>query len=393
VAKGRGVRVAAGGLERNKTAATMRIAFVDFVPWDYTPLTPDVAPLGGTQSAVCYLARQLAADGLRVSLLNGASRPGLVAGVSVVPLSTAAAERALAECQVAVLVSTAQAVRKVKGLLPSGTPLVLWTQHAADQPAMRPLAEPEVSDLIDRFVFVSQWQQAGYLRDFGLAGERCQVLRNAVGPAFAGLFADGAAALAAKRSPPRLAYTSTPFRGLDTLLDVFPTIRDRVPGLTLEVYSSMQVYHLPPGRDTADFGHLYRRAATTEGVEYIGSLPQPELARAMVGVDMLAYPNHFAETSCIAVMEALAAGCRVVTSDLAALGETAAGFATLVPLGGDRAEYGRRFVAAVVEMLAGAARDWAAAGQHLDRQLAHVESQCVWPARARQWAEWLATIV
>jgi glycosyltransferase involved in cell wall biosynthesis len=371
----------------------MRIAFVDFVPWDYTPLTPDVAPLGGTQSAVCYLARQLAADGFDVSLLNAAARPGLFAGVSVVPLATVEAERVLAHCQVAVLISTGQAVGKVKALLPPGAPLVLWTQHAADQPAMRPLAEPEVSGLVDRFVFVSQWQQAGYLQGFGLARERCQVLRNAVGPAFAGLFADGRAALAAKGHPPRLAYTSTPFRGLETLLDVFPAIRDLVPGVTLEVYSSMQVYQLPPGRDTADYGHLYRRAATTEGVEYVGSLPQPQVARAMQTIDVLAYPNCFAETSCIAAMEALAAGCRVVTSDLAALCETTAGFGSLVAVGGDRDEYGRRFVAAVVEVLAGLARDPAAAREHVDRQLAYVASECVWSRRAKQWARWLSTIV
>jgi glycosyltransferase involved in cell wall biosynthesis len=371
----------------------MRIAFVDFTPWDYTPLTPDVSPLGGTQSAVCYLARQLAAAGFEVSLLNGAARPAAIAGVSVVPLATVRAERVLADSQVAVLISTSHAVAKLKSLLAPGCPLVLWTQHAADQPAIRALAQPEVSALVDRFVFVSQWQQAGYQRAFGLAPERCQVLRNAVGPAFAGLFADGRGALAAKAWPPRLAYTSTPFRGLETLLEVFPAIRAAVPGVTLAVYSSMQVYQLPPGRDTADYGHLYRRAATTEGVEYVGSLPQPELARAMRTVDVLAYPNHFAETSCIAAMEALAAGCRVVTSDLAALGETTAGFAALVPVGGDRAEYGRQFVAAIVEVLAGLAGDPAAAREHLDRQLAFVESQCVWPRRAQQWADWLATIV
>ncbi|HEX4142703.1 MAG TPA: glycosyltransferase family 4 protein [Pirellulales bacterium] len=371
----------------------MHIAFVDLVPWDYTPLTPDVAPLGGTQSAVCYLARQLAADGFEVSLINGATRPETIAGVSVAPLSTAGAERALADCQVAVLISTAHAVRKIKALLKPGTPLVLWTQHAPDQPAVRPLAEPEVAALIDRFVFVSQWQQATYLKSFCLPDERCQVLRNAVGPALAGMFADGQAAMAAKPGPPRLAYTSTPFRGLDTLLDVFPAIRSQVPGVTLEIYSSMQVYHLPPGRDTADYGHLYRRAAMTEGVQYVGSLPQPKLAQAMRSIDVLAYPNHFAETSCIAAMEALAAGCRVVTSDLAALGETTAGFAALLAPSDDRAEYGRRFVAAVVEVLTARASDPAAVRQHLDRQLAYVASQCVWPQRARQWAQWLAHIV
>ena len=92
-------------------------------------------------------------------------------------------------------------------------------------------------------------------------------------------------------------------------------------------------------------------------------------------------------------MEALAAGCRVVTSDLAALGETTAGFGSLVAVDGDRGAYARRFVAAVVEVLAAIATDPAAAREHLDRQLAYVESQCVWPRRARQWADWLATIV
>ena len=53
------------------TPRPMRIAFVDFTPWDYTPLFARRGPLGGTQSAVCYLSRQLAADGCDVSLVNG----------------------------------------------------------------------------------------------------------------------------------------------------------------------------------------------------------------------------------------------------------------------------------------------------------------------------------
>ena len=169
------------------------------------------------------------------------------------PITAALAERVLADCQVAVLVSTGHAVGKLKALLAPAARLVLWTQHAADQPAMQPLAESEVSALVDHFVFVSGWQQAGYEHAFALSPQRCRVIGNAVGPAFAGLFADGRTALAAKAWPPRLAYTSTPFRGLETLLDVFPAIRAAVPGVTLGVYSSMQVYHLPPAR----YGRLW----------------------------------------------------------------------------------------------------------------------------------------
>ncbi|HTU25323.1 MAG TPA: glycosyltransferase family 4 protein [Pirellulales bacterium] len=375
----------------------MRIAFIDLIGWDYTPRTPEVSPLGGTQSAVCYLARHLAAAGCEVSLLNRAARAApadgnSADGVSVVPLTSADYPRALAACDVAVMVSAAIDLAKLKAHLRPGVPLVLWTQHATDQSAVRPLAQSEVAALVDHFVFVSRWQQAGYQQEFGLPVGRCHILRNAVSPAFAGMFADGRSALAAKTWPPRLAYTSTPFRGLDILLEVFPAIRAEVPGTTLEVYSSMQVYKLAAGRDSAEYGHLYQRAAATEGVEYVGSLPQGELAEAMRGVALLAYPNTFAETSCIAVMEALAAGCRVVTSDWGALAETTAGFARLVPTG-DVATYRRQFTRAVVGVLREQASDPAAAQQHLDRQLAHVEHECTWPRRAAQWIEWLATIV
>ena len=52
----------------------MRIAFVDLAAWDYTVDAPASVPLGGSQSALCYLAKELARLGHQVSLVNRTTR-------------------------------------------------------------------------------------------------------------------------------------------------------------------------------------------------------------------------------------------------------------------------------------------------------------------------------
>ena len=230
------------------------------------------------------------------------------------------------------------------------------------------------------------------LAEFGLEPGRCRVLRNAAGPPFARLFSDAREAARAKTWPPVLAYTSTPFRGLDLLLDIFPVVRQAIPGTQLEVFSSMQVYRLSAADDMAQYGPLYRRCLETDGVEYIGSLPQPELAAALTPATLLAYPNHFADTSCIAVMEALAAGLRVVTSDLGALPETAAGLASLVRVDGDWTAYRERFAREVIRVLELIRAEPAAAEAHLASQLELVRREYNWAHRAREWEAWLSKL-
>lgn len=64
---------------------TVKIAFLDPAGGDYTPDTPRLHPLGGSQSALCYLAEALAASKLEVTLVNGTRTPGMVRGCAVFP--------------------------------------------------------------------------------------------------------------------------------------------------------------------------------------------------------------------------------------------------------------------------------------------------------------------
>jgi len=367
----------------------MRIGFADFTGWDYHVASVETAPLGGSQSASCYLARAMARQGHQVLFVSSVSAPGNYLGVECRSWSRVGPEQIQAfDLDVLVCLLIAGNGRQLKAALGPRTRLILWTQHAHDQPGVQGLQDAAERASFDGFVFVSDWQRQKFIGTFGVEAARSIVLRNAIAPAFADLFPVSAPILPQKVWPPIVAYTSTPFRGLEWLLDVFPEIRRRVGGTRLRVFSSMQVYKLESQQEQAAYGTLYERCRLTDGVEYIGSLPQPRLASQLRDVWALAYPNTFAETSCIAVMEAMAAGCRIITTDLAALPETTAGFARLIPAGGHEA-YLRQFADQIVEVLSEAAAGPGEAEAFLRRQVDHVNRECNWDLRARQWVQWL----
>ena len=217
-----------------------------------------------------------------------------------------------------------------------------------------------------------------------LSAPNIGVLRNAIAPVFEGLAVNGKAT----HEPPMLAYTSTPFRGLHILLHAMPRISALVPGIGLKVFSSMSLYHA----ESDPFEALYAWARRSPGVAYSPAVGQAELAVALRDVDVLAYPNIFDETSCIAMMEAMAAGCAVVTTRRGALPETTGGAARLVEPDDDPRVLSARFADAVAEEVGQRRSDPAAHTARIARQVAHVNDTMTWARRAEEWPAWLGTL-
>lgn len=340
----------------------MRVLFLDPGARSYHVDTPAREPLGGTESAICYLAVELARAGVDVVLANGDTPEQMIGSVRRVPAREVAVGL-LAECDVIALNATAPLL-PLREVFPDMA-IVLWSGREDDQPQVAALADPAVRSAVDAFVFVSQWQAAQYSKRFGIDPARTRVFRNGVAPAMRP--SNGA-------RPLRCAYTSAPYRGLSALLDAWPRVRGAIPEAMLHVFSDMR----PHGGAEGAYASLYARARGLEGVVYRGSIPQPELAYELRAARVLAYPGLWPETSCIAVLEALASGCRVVTSTCGALPETCAGFATLVEPGeGFVDRYAAAVIAALREDRAAPDAVW------------HVQAHHGWSHLALAWRDWL----
>ena len=366
----------------------LRIAFIDSLDWDYGIDTPRSSPLGGSQSSLCYLAEELVKIGHAVTLFNQIKTPRRSRGVNCFNL-TQAARVVLSHYDVIVDlnggdVEFAQRLRAGAGERPL---MFCWSQHNHDQPAVEDLVHPAAHDAWNGFILVSEWQAIGYRDVFGIKPERIKVIGNAISPAFENLYVSLETIARQKPWPPVLCYTSTPFRGLDVLLDAFPRIRAAIPGTTLKVYSSMAVYQIGAGQDP--YAPLYERCRAMEGVEYIGSLPQPLLAQELKNTTCLAYPNTFAEGFCISVLEAMAAGCIVITSELGALRATTAGFGQHLAPPSNEKQHADLYADFAVTVLKKSRSSPTEHAQRLADQVRTVNQTGTWAVRAREWHEWL----
>lgn len=356
----------------------MKIAFLDLGGWSYSFETPLHEPMGGTESALCYLAKEMAQLGHEVTIYNGTDTAFGSKGIAV-RAWTEIHTGALNQYDVVIVKSQAMGRElRERGIT---VPLILWTQHDVNQPAVKPLIARKECESWTGIAYVSDWQRERYEAYFQAPKDRGRVMCNAASPAFL-----NAATIDATEGPPVLFYTSTPYRGLDVLLAAFPAIRAATDA-ELRVYSSMDVYRVPAEADQCRA--LYDQCRTMEGVHYIGSVGQERLAAELADATALAYPSTFPETSCIAVIEAMATGAAVFSTDLGAIPETSGTHASRIPVGTDKADLVTRYIGLAIAELQWMRDNPADAAAQRYQRSCYIRDNYSWPARAKEWEAWL----
>jgi glycosyltransferase involved in cell wall biosynthesis len=352
-------------------------------------------PMGGIRSALTYLGDALAGAGHTVTAIGpgdvvqnrSAQRRSGMTGIGLANIPVAlfqAADAFIINCR-------GDHASLVRDKLRDDAPLILWQHHL---PVVRHLSrdtsihglDTPHRDRLDAVVFVSEWQRRLYEEQYPLQAIGRHVIRNAVAPAFLALDDGDDALFERKASQLEVAFVSSHERGLGTLLGLWRSVVPCVPQAQLAVY-----FARTPGLDdrSGEYDRFTAGEPIAPNVVYRGGLPHGELCRHLGGTAVIAYPTRFEETSCIALLEGLAAGCRVVCTDRGALPESMAGYARMVQASENEAELAQRFLPALIDEL----RRWQAGDPGLRRQLAHqrrVFRACDWRARALEWESLIA---
>jgi glycosyltransferase involved in cell wall biosynthesis len=350
----------------------MKIAFYHHgIPFDGS--TPFTQPLGGSESSVVYMARSLQSLGHQVTVYAKCPRSGeSFDGVLYQHYHQFFTDYTSRPWDVVISFRSFDPFL-VGRVAPR---MIFWCGDAYDQPVLENFGHQALQQHIDLVFCVSNWHRQTFIKHFDLSPEKVIATRNG--------FCRELVPPSPNKNWARAAYTSTPFRGLDILLQMFPKMRKSRPHMSLDVFSGMQVYGWTKDADEKEFAALYK-AASQPGVTLHGSIPQPVLLQCLANIGLLLYPNTYPETSCIAAIEAQASGCVVITSALAGLNETVENGSTGVCIKGDpqSSQYQRDFVATVRQLLDNPSRLLQVSRTAQKRAFRIYD----WSAIAQEWAD------
>lgn len=208
---------------------------------------------------------------------------------------------------------------------------VYYMHDLAEDPEVQHLKRGEYD--FDAKVFVSWWQLEQY-RKAGLI--KSNEINNIVIPNsinFDQPWTAKFAGVGTENNPIRCIYHTTPHRGLSILVHVFNNLYEHYKArgihIVLDVYSSFKIYGWEQ-RDEA-YDELFRYCRNHSAINYMGTVSNEEIREALEESHVFLFPSIWVETSCLALIEAMASCNVCIHSSLGALPETSGGYTNMYP--------------------------------------------------------------
>lgn len=257
---------------------------------------------------------------------------------------------------------------------------ILWQHLSYDQPNVRLMQDRKFVDSIDYFIYVSHWQYNKFREIYKIPEYKSFVIKNAT-HAFDTVEKQ-------KDNKIKLLYTSTPWRGLAVLIKSIEILNKTREDFEVDIYSSTKIYGSKFDENEKDkFEVLFDKCKNTPNVNYLGYADNDSVRAAVQKAHIYAYPSIFEETSCLAVIEAMSAGCHVVTTNYGALPETCGEFATMIEFDSS----GQNLIERYAETLNSVIDNYKnnLYKDDLEMQIKYYNKNYSWETRIQEWKNFL----
>lgn len=311
----------------------MKLAIIDTLGLTYDGSTLTKRGLGGSESAVILISRELVKLGLDVTVYNDCtsddSLPGFYDGVYYKPL------KEIEHCDYYDVVISSRSVApfappRTFSNLPDFTRIqqmsghkVVWlhdTFCAGDD-----LIEPFIlQGRINEIFTLSDWH-TGYIthcdhgirRNFDILKNHIFQTRNGIG-AVPTKWVD-----ISKKDPDLFVFNASVTKGLVPLVEkIWPKIKEQLPDAHLSVVGGY--YRFREGAEPDEQEKTWRKLVKDHPeVEFTGIITQQQISELLTNASYMLYPTAFPETFGISTLEALAHNVPIITCRFGALEETA----------------------------------------------------------------------
>ncbi len=294
--------------------------------------SPDKGPLGGVESSIVNLTRELASRGHEVLVRNKCRDAKIIDGVDWAPI-----DRGLPETADLFIANRGD---KLIPQMPNARRTVFWIHNPA-QYLMKWRYLWKLWRYKPAIIFIGTYHATTYPA-WAPGGERI-VIPYGIADDFRSVDA------LAETPLPRAVFTSNPLRSLDWLLEMWRSeIRPHASGAELYLYSGAATYGSVGDAKKQEMEAVLSKARSMEGEGVVLNPPVPkaELIQAFRKSRVMLYRGDANETFCLAVGEAQAVGVPSVVRRFGSVVERVVDGQT-----GTIADTDQEFARAAVELL------------------------------------------
>ncbi|EKD42416.1 MAG: glycosyl transferase group 1 [uncultured bacterium] len=278
-----------------------------FLENKFSPLSLSEKAVGGSETAFVMMAHELARLGHKVSCFCNTPNAGVFDGVAYYPVQQFFLYAK--EHKIPNLICSRFIYPLEKGF--SGEKNYVWLHELVMFASADDISA--VDPLVTKYICLSDYHVKMIKNRYQLADQKFIKTRNG--------FIEADFRFSNKRQNKSIIYFSRPERGLKMVLEMFEKIKSLWPDAVLHVCHYTQASALTEDESLKPF----LKSLSKEGIVFHGGLNKKELAELLSRTEIGLYPNILdVETSCIAAIECMAAGCVMISSDRGALPETIA---------------------------------------------------------------------